>query len=948
MFDKATPSALPVTRSHNVLKIEHINAQSLLGHFEEIKMLVEERTIDILCISETWLHQEMDSNFINIPNFKVYRCDAGRGGGVCIYVRDTLKSNRISATAVSNTAVEDVWVTVQSNMLPSFIIGAVYRHPHATSESFEYIEKVFREMSLKQKPLFILGDLNDDLTKSNAKLAKMIKKNKFEQIIDKPTRITENTSSLLDLIITNRPDIIIHFDVIPCHVADHELITMTLNIKKTKRPPVIKTFRDFKHYNPQSFCELILSKESTLSNISLTDNVNDQVTILTEVIKSSIDALAPYVTRTVRRPPAPWINDDIQRAISDRNNAHQALKSNRNEAALQVDYKVKKKNVKLLIQRAKRNYFRNKFTEYKDNSNKTWKIVKTLVPHKKHLTNDCIRPIQRTDHFNDFFSKIGKLTYEQTIASKLQQNIDRARLTTNFFRPQPVNIETIILVIKHLRETNAVGADGIALRFIRDSLPATVHYLTVIINTSLVTGVFPSLWKHGIVTPIFKSGDIDDVNNYRPITILPILSKILEKIVANQLTSFLEANDLLSKTQHGFRNRLSTETALLQITDEIYNNIDKNQVNLLTLCDLSKAFDSVNHDILLNKLVNHKIDTFWFKSYLDTRTQSVRINNDMSSKQQVPFGVPQGSILGPILFTIFINDLSTIAHNCLLVQYADDSQFLHSDSVNNLNTLIRNTQHTLTQAKLYFDTNGLKLNPHKTQCIFIGSRQNIARIPNDTIIEFEGCSIKPSTSVNNLGVHLDSFMTFEPHVDKIHRKVVGTLIYLNHIRNQITTETRIMVVQTLALSIINYCSNIWGSANKTQMQKVQKLQNFAARVALGNISKLDHITPHIKKLKWLKVNSKCSYDTCVFIYKIIHGNYPKWLMPLQTVGNTSGVQTRQVNSLFVKRSNTYTGARQMEIRGPKIWNMIPDNIRDINSFFNFKTKLKEHLLNTQM
>lgn len=372
-----------MTRSQNVIEIEHINAQSLLGHFEEIKMLVEERNIDILCISETWLHQEMVNNFINIPNFKVYRCDAGRGGGVCIYVRDTLKSNRISTTAVNNTAVEDVWVTVQSNMLPSFIIGTVYRHPHATSESFEYIEKVFREMSLKKKPLFILGDLNDDLTKSNAKLAKVIKKSKLEQIIDKPTRITENTSSLLDLIITNRPDLILHSDVTPCHVADHELITMTLIIKKTKRPPVIKTFRDFKHYDPQSFRELILSKEMNLLNIPSTDNVNKQVTILTEVINISIDALAPYVTRIVRRPPAPWINDDIKRAICDRNEAHQALKFNRHEAAFQVDYKVKKKNVKMLIQSAKRNYFRNKFTEYKNNSDKTWKTVKTLVPQNK-------------------------------------------------------------------------------------------------------------------------------------------------------------------------------------------------------------------------------------------------------------------------------------------------------------------------------------------------------------------------------------------------------------------------------------------------------------------------------------------------------------------------------------------------------------------------------------
>ena len=177
---------------------------------------------------------------------------------------------------------------------------------------------------------------------------------------------------------------------------------------------------------------------------------------------------------------------------------------------------------------------------------------------------------------------------------------------------------------------------------------------------------------------------------------------------------------------------------------------------------------------------------------------------------------------------------------------------------------------------------------------------------------------------------------------------MGTLIFLNHIKKQITAETRITVVQTLALSIINYCSNIWGSTNKTQLQKLQKLQNFAARVALGNVSKYEHITPHIQNLKWLKINSKLYYDVCVLIHKLRHNHYPQWLLPLQSVGNTSGVRTRQENSLFVKRTNTETGARQMQVRGPKIWNLLPDNIRNTRNLCNFKIKLKEHLVNSQM
>ena len=942
MFDAVSPAV----KTLSTIRIEHINAQSLLGHFDEIELLIKERNIDILCISETWLHQEISSSFISIPNFHIYRCDAGRGGGVCIYVRDTLKSNKISSTAVNDTAVEDIWVTVQSNMHPSILVGTIYRHPHATAESFEYLENIFREMSLKRKPLFILGDLNDDLNKTNAKLTGIINRNKLKQLVNKPTRITVTTSSILDVIITNSPDIILHTNVIPCPIADHELLTLILNIEKPKRQPVTKTSRDLTHYDPKSLCEHI-ANESSLLDILATDNVDRQIATLTEVIKNSINASAPIKTKTVKRPPAPWIDDNIKRAINDRNNTQKALKINRSDTTLQAEYKHKKRNVKTLIHSAKTNYFKSKINECRNDSAETWKLVKKLVPNKKQNTDISTNSINDIEHFNNFFAEVGRLTYEQTIAPTHLRNISEARPKTNIFRPQPVGLDTIIVTVKQLRKTNSVGADGIAQRFINDSLPAIAYYLTVIINTSIVTGVYPSLWKHGIITPIYKSGDTDEINNYRPITILPVISKVLEKIAANQLTAFLEENNLISNTQHGFRSKLSTETALLKITNEIYNNIDNNQINLLTLCDLSKAFDSVSHEILLNKLTNHGIDNFWCKDCLSARTQSVKIHEKVSSKKQVSFGVPQGSILGPILFTIFINDLSSIAKDCLLIQYADDSQFLHAASVNNLNELIGKAKQTLTEAKQYFEINGLKLNPQKTQCIFIGSRQNIAKIPIDTMIEFQGCYIKPSTTVKNLGVYIDRYMTFETHIDHIYWKVMGTLIYLNHIKNKIPTETRIIVIQTLALSIINYCLNIWGSTNKTQIQRTQKLQNFAARVALGNINKYDHITPHINTLKWLKVQQKYNYDTCILIHKIIHGIYPHWLLPIRTTGNTTGVQTRQNNCLYIKRSNTETGARNMLIRGLVTWNQLPENVRNISNQKTFKTKVKEHLLKYQ-
>ncbi len=207
------------------------------------------------------------------------------------------------------------------------------------------------------------------------------------------------------------------------------------------------------------------------------------------------------------------------------------------------------------------------------------------------------------------FASVGQSTYEETqntLASENRNiNFSPTRIVKpELVRPQPVDVSTVVLTIKRLRATKSFGSDLISLRFLKDSLFITAHYLTVIINTSIVTGIFPETWKHALVVPVLKNGDAADVSIYRPISLLPILSKVLEKIVSTQLVNYLEENNLLSKTQHGFRPKLSTATALTVVTDEIYKNMGSKKVSLLTLCDLSKAFDSLNHSTLLEKLEN--------------------------------------------------------------------------------------------------------------------------------------------------------------------------------------------------------------------------------------------------------------------------------------------------------------------------------------------------------
>ena len=921
-----------------------------------IDVLINERNPDVICISETWLSPDTPNEHIVIPSYSVYRCDKGRGGGACIYVKDIYTVNLLEPTNERPQGVEDVWVTIQSCKFPTIIVGCMYRHPKAHICTYDYIRDMMHSLSLKNKAFYILGDFNDDFLSNNSKLKHLISNTELTQLITVPTRITQTSSTLLDLIITNRPSSVIQSDTIPCPVADHELITVTLNLEKPKRLPCVKTFRDLSSYSPNIFQNLLRNEGHNLRNIFMTDDVDSQVTIFTDVFNKCMNKCAPMVTREVKRPFAPWIDENLKALMSERNKIQKQLKNDRHNALLSETYKSLKKQVKTLLNQSKFQYHNNKLDENKGNTAAIWDVLRQIMPSTKKsspIVEDDINLKCKADSFNNFFVNVGKETYEKSqrnvedLSDEIQLNPDNDMQKYDKFRPQPIDSETIILEIKHMKNTSSCGSDGIPLRFIKESLPVIIPFLTCILNTSIVTGTFPKLWKHALVVPIFKAGDSNEPKNYRPISLLSIISKLLEKAIARQLSRFLEENHLLSNTQHGFRSSLSTESALLTLCNKLYQNIDDKNLSLITLCDLSKAFDSVNHEQLKIKLAKARIDSFWFNSYLYNRTQSVRLNKTISDTLHISYGVSQGSVLGPILFSIYVNDLSQYVSDCLVIQYADDTQFVHTGNVNDVQDLIHKGEETLSKVKKYFNMNGLMLNTTKTQFMFVGCRGLISQIPPDTCFRVDSTTIVPSKSVKNLGVYFDTYMTFEVHINNLSRRVFSTILYINRIKGNLNRSARIIVTQSLVLSLINYAILIWGTANSTRLKQIQKMQNFAAKVALGGAAKHAHATPFIKELGWLKVVQKYLYELGKMVYNVTKGNVPNHLLSLPSVRDVCPVNTRQQHQLYVPRTKTLTGARSILVDGPKYWNSLPSNIRCAQSTRSFKKNLSLYLNNEQ-
>jgi len=385
---------------------------------------------------------------------------------------------------------------------------------------------------------------------------------------------------------------------------------------------------------------------------------------------------------------------------------------------------------------------------------------------------------------------------------------------------------------------------------------------------------------------------------------------------------------------------------LLHTTDAVLEAIDKKKTTAVVLLDMSKAFDSIHHNILFDKLRDVGVSTLafrWFHSYLSNRNQRVRINSTLSEALPLVSGIPQGSIMGPLLFTIYVNDLSNVPRNCSTECYVDDTKIYMSFNVKDCDDAVAAVNEDLHNIRNWCFQNGLLLNPEKTKLIVYGSRQMLEKLP-EFHISLLGKELVPADFVKDLGVTFDKYLTFNEHTINTVSSCISTLAQISRVKHIFKNEL-ITIINALVFSKLYYCSSVWSNMTMSNVNKLQKVQNFAARI-VSNTRKYDHITPVLKKLKWLPVKNYLYYRDATLAFKCMTGLAPNYLCnKFICRGDVSKINTRNSQLLNIPLFKTTTGQRSFLYRVVNIWNNLPTDIKLCKNVAGFKIKLRKYLLN---
>lgn len=613
--------------------------------------------------------------------------------------------------------------------------------------------------------------------------------------------------------------------------------------------------------------------------------------------------------------------------------------------------------LKRTIRNAKKSYYEHIFEKYKNDNKKTWQLINNILKKSDNKNNfpDFFKDNKRiitdktqiANKFNEYFINIG-----ETIANDIKGNNQKSykdylnKHENIKFHFKPIDDKTVIKTITNLSTKDSYGIDGISTNLLKSIKHIIAKPLTTIINQTLKSGIFPEKLKIAKVTPIYKKGDEHLFSNYRPISLLPSMSKIFEKIICIQLYEYFENNNLLNRSQYGFRKKHSTELAALELIDSIIEDMDNGNIPLAIFLDLSKAFDTINHQILLTKLFNYGIYGAPLKllnDYLSNRRQYVKIGDTLSDPLYVNTGVPQGSILGPLLFIIYINDITNASTFFKTISYADDST-LYTKLENKFNSRsIQTINEELDIVNEWLKLNKLSLNTNKSVFMLFHNNRKKVKLPKLKLNEEEITAVE---NFNFLGLSINETMTWNHHINRLSSKLNRTIGILNRLKHFLPIKVKLSIYNSLILSQLHFGILCWGY----DLDRIVKLQKRALR-AISNSKYNAHTEPLFKNLKLLKLADIFNLQQIKFYHKFLNGNLPTYFIEMFTNLNTNthDYNTRHRANISNQRVKHEYAKRRIKYSIPETINHSPDLIKNklyTHSLDGLTQYIKHHHINT--
>jgi Reverse transcriptase (RNA-dependent DNA polymerase)/Endonuclease/Exonuclease/phosphatase family len=983
----------------NNLKIMSLNIQSLTAKFSELKNLIASLQInncepDILCLQELWqFNTDVDFSIAGYhPLLYKIRSNNVQGGGVGIYVKNVYNFTHLSAVSVFHDRLfESIFCEISIGP-KKIVIGSIYRptksvynfSPAVQFEQFcEILTNVTSEIQKSNKEMYLLGDLNIDVLKyKSCNLANtyvdLLFSNGLLQVVTKPTRCTNSSATLLDHVITNSQSNNFASYVLISFISDHFPVIFELSNNVQPSKPKILESRNFSAQNVDNF-NTFLSNQNWDTLLAINDPqraYNEFSDTFFNIYNMFFPLKCQKFNRNVHCLEK-WMSKGL--LISRNHKMHLGkLYANNPTVANCTIFKNYRNLYNRVIRAAKKQYFDHQFVKNQSNLKKTWELIfdsikKTKKCKSQNFMSIIIDNISYSDpyviatKFNEFFTNI---------AATISSTIHPAELPPNFFDPDPncpffdfdatpVSQSEISEAISQLQVKKTLDCNGLSTLILSKNSLCLSKPLQHVFSLSLSNGIVPSQLKIAKVIPIFKAGDNQSVDNYRPISLLNVFSKVLEKIVYNRVVTFLDINNILSPSQFGFRKKHSTVHPLSLFVNSIANSLNKKIHSVAIFCDLKKAFDTVDHKILLKKLSKIGIRGSalkWFEDYLYNRYQYVCIESANSKLLPISVGVPQGSILGPLLFLLYINDLPKIS-KLICYLFADDTTLLasHQDPVqllNFVNTEFRKIVH-------YFRAHKLSLHPTKTKFIVFSNsslvnnfqfnicinNNNDGELFPDFIQPLEQVTSKSDTpAIKFLGVFIDPELNFKFHIKTIVNKLSKALYFLKSAKNILSSNALRSLYYAIFHCHLVYCVHIWSCTSANNLAEIVKKQKAAIRI-LTLSTYNSHTEPLFKKMNILPFNEMVTFFKLQFMFFFKNNLLPQ---AFERTWLTNAERLDDLNlSMLLRRDEEYhiPFARISQIDKfpivafPRIWNDFnEDDIKNAPTKSVFNSKLKKFLI----